>query len=310
MREKEAMRQKNRIGASLLFILVCVTIFAASAFAETSTQVNGSDETLTFDLSCSEKNVAVSENKREVHFYADGDIDCTSVKLYDGSGNFLAAMLDDGNRNVTGDNSADDDIYSAIVFVDVAKKGTLSFYAQAYLDDGTEVRSDTVDIGVLDGFSAEDLLSMEEVDGAIDEMTSDAEYKAMDESGKKEMAEKLLTEQAHLGNVVSDSLHYSSEGHIYTFQYSCGVLGGICFEDFEEEAAETLPEEAETIPDIPIVGSIGASQTELAGANTAVNGSSQGNAVIYYGFEAARDSWALPLWNGVLDTWRDNGFTA
>ena len=72
---------------------------------------------------------------------------------------------------------------------------------------------------------------MEETDKRISDLTKSDEFQQADVSARMELAQALLTELAEEGLVKKGSVY--AGGDTVSFQYSCGVLGGVMCREFD-----------------------------------------------------------------------------
>ena len=82
-----------------------------------------------------------------------------------------------------------------------------------------------------EGFTEQELADMEETDKRISDLTKSDEFQQADVSARMELAQALLTELAEEGLVKEGSVY--AGGDTVSFQYSCGVLGGVMCREFD-----------------------------------------------------------------------------
>lgn len=82
-----------------------------------------------------------------------------------------------------------------------------------------------------EGFTEQELADMEETDKRISDLTKSDEFQQADVSARMELAQALLTELAEEGLVKKGSVY--AGGDTVSFQYSCGVLGGVMCREFD-----------------------------------------------------------------------------
>ena len=84
-----------------------------------------------------------------------------------------------------------------------------------------------------EGFTDEELAGMSEAEKRISDALGTEEYKKASLDKKKEIALSVLNELADEGLVKKESIFVYGGGNKISFQYSCGVLGGVMLTPFD-----------------------------------------------------------------------------
>jgi hypothetical protein len=152
-----------------------------------------------------------------------------------------------------------------------------------------------------------DVLAMREADLAVTALTESDEFAAMDEQERYAAAKQQLLALADEGLIDRRSLYYDEEMQMFTFSYSCGVLGGMLLQDLEE----LTPQQAAY--DLPLLSAAAAANAESGEENgldctNADSGNARiGTADIYYAFDDAKVSGRYPYYAVMQQSWSDAG---
>ncbi|MCL2488391.1 MAG: DUF11 domain-containing protein [Oscillospiraceae bacterium] len=196
------------------------------------------------NLTVSQDEFLTSGRSEPVYFYAEYPDGAGSILLMSDNDTVMAEMKDDGVYGTSGDDIENDGIYSCILMIDLSEENILYFYAVVTDDDG--IRSDMVVIYIISAFTDSELADIQSVDDAIAALLASGEYIAADTETRKAMAEELLNQLAEEGLILAESLFYDEDAEIFTFEYKCGMLGGLILEDFDgcdgpEDTGDDLP---------------------------------------------------------------------
>lgn len=175
-------------------------------------------------LTSSEKELSTSENISIVYFYAQPNellSDILLLKCIENP-NWSINLLDNGNREETGDMEAGDGIYTGKVEIECTSETTYHFYAT-----NDSLITNTVNVDVIAPFTDKELDDMEIVDSAIEEIKSSDRYKNSDENEKISQIKNKLQELETEGLIIKGSIRYNSEDKSFIFVYSCWISGGI-----------------------------------------------------------------------------------
>ena len=250
-------------------------------------------EKATLKLTSSETQVAIGmDENNEVLFFAQGNKNLKDVTLYSADKK-VAKMLDDGKN---GDKKANDGIYTAKVQIDNTKAQDLVFYASS-----AEAVSENVKIKVYEKLKDEELKSMEDTDTEIEKLVDNEEFDKLPIDEKKEKAEDLLTNEVESGNIVKDSVLYDENNEMYTFEYGCGILGGIMLKDFDQNSglkAQQFKPQVESKVNFNLLESAD---------STALKNAIHSNAVIYYAFDPYYFSPRAPYYKDIQREWPNVG---
>lgn len=182
-----------------------------------------------YDLKTNIKSIVVGETeivKFTSEIFANIVLEEKTVAIIDLNQNVIGYMNDDG---IEGDEIASDGIYTL--------QTSLSNSQEAYITYYVAVKNLISDISVSIGFyiplSDDEIREMEIVDTQISKLLSEISDYEKTEQHKQINAlfEKLITD----GLIVNDSVDYDSSYKFYSFQYSCGVQGGISLKDYEND---------------------------------------------------------------------------
>ena len=182
-------------------------------------------------LSASEKEIHKSAGTKTVYFYAQTELDVTSVTLYDAStDSVVASMLDDGNFSVSGDDMQGDGIYSCKLDLDISAKKDYSFVAKGTDADGDYISND-IAVVVYEDFSDDQKACIKEVKQAIAELINSEAFHALTMEQKAAQTQALLESLAENGTenkpfslIDPDSICYNEDSNVFTFAYPSGIL--------------------------------------------------------------------------------------
>ena len=280
-------------------------------------------------LTADKTNIVVGDSET-VTFYAEilnSDNSFSSITLYDQNANPIMTMSDDGMYSENGDELSNDNIYTCRAEINTASEIMYTFQAVAL---GSEsVASNRLSVNIIEDITDEQLKNMETVDLTIeDDLFGIDEYEEMSVSDRKTLAETILKDLESRGLIRSGSITADDENCSFTFIYESGVLGGVCFKDWNEEQnggdENALNSEPIQIADrVEIDFGDGTETDEGSDSNT--DDSSDGNtdiiynpelenihAVILWSFDQAWDSlsYRQPFYQEVEDDWNSAGLSA
>lgn len=186
-----------------------------------------SDPSLSYiDLSSDVFKVSTTGNN-VVTFYAECDLEVSAIQLRDANSHVvLADMVDGGDIETTGDEYADDGIYTCQINVDNSVISDKKYYATY-----SNLKSDDVVIHIYRTFTQQELDDMNAVDYAVSSLMESATFIAMSESDQINAINTLLTSFTVYDNslgyslIQENSVAYTSDGKCFSFTYACGVSG-------------------------------------------------------------------------------------
>lgn len=143
-----------------------------------------------------------------------------------------------------------------------------------------------------DTLTQTDAAQMAEADAAVDALVNSDTYADMDLDQRQQAAQEQLDDLAGEGLIQADSIYYDEENGMYSFSYTCGVLGGILLTDWEEED-DTLFQVPLEIPEELADNSLGQENDALP----------LGNAIIYYAFDDTVNSSRYPNYLVMQENW-------
>ncbi len=182
-------------------------------------------------LSASETEIRKGTGTKTVYFYAQTELDVTSISLYDAeSGDVAAAMLDDGNYSISGDDMQGDGVYSCKLTIDIAEKYDFTFVAKTAAD-GEDKVSNEVSVAVYESFSDDQKACVKEVKQAISALIDSEAFHALTMEEKAAQTQALLESLAENGTenkpfslIDPDSICYNEDSNVFTFAYPSGIL--------------------------------------------------------------------------------------
>jgi uncharacterized repeat protein (TIGR02543 family) len=169
--------------------------------------------TTDLSLNVSKDLILLGEDSSDLFFYLSTDLEVQSITLYEGSST-VAEMYDDGNFSLHGDDIAGDSIYSAKYTITATVDSVLSFTAQHQ-----NSLSNSVGVKVYTVISDETLELMEYVNSEIVDLIEADMFSALTEDEKKELAKLKLKELSDTDLIVEESIFFSEESGIFSFQY-------------------------------------------------------------------------------------------
>lgn len=187
----------------------------------------------TFSLSVNNDTILIGEDSNQLYFYLETDLNLKTIPLYtisNGSENLVAEMYDDGNYNLHGDDMAGDGVYSAKYLSTASQDSVLSFIAKSETH-----KSNSINIKYYTPISDQVLESMERADEKIKKVTSSNEFLNGTEDKRKELVLVVLTDLAKDGMIFEESIFFSENSGVYSFQYVGGILGGVKIRDFKKD---------------------------------------------------------------------------
>ncbi|WP_297957867.1 cellulose binding domain-containing protein [uncultured Ruminococcus sp.] len=182
-------------------------------------------------LSASEKEIHKSAGTKTVYFYAQTELDVTSVTLYDAStDSVVASMLDDGKFSVSGDDMQGDGIYSCKLDLDISAKKDYSFVAKGTDADGDYISND-IAVVVYEDFSDDQKACIQEVKNAISGLINSDSFHALPIEEKVAQTQALLeslsengTENKPFSLIKEGSIRYNEASKVFTFKYPSGII--------------------------------------------------------------------------------------
>ena len=165
----------------------------------------------------------------------DGVTFFDSVRLVDANGNYLATMYDDGQYASTGDEFANDGVYTCKWNVQ-AVPAEYTYYAYGYVGGLLTLESKPLVITVKTAITDEQLDKMESVDTTLEEgVMQDEKFEEIPVEEKKAIIEEKLEQLEAESLIVPGSIVYDEETKIFTFQYESGALGAVALVPWETE---------------------------------------------------------------------------
>ena len=145
-----------------------------------------------------------------------------------------------------------------------------------------------------DTLTSEDAAQMQLADDAVTTLTESDEFAELDRSERLRAALDQVNELADSGLILPRSIFVDEENGMVSFEYTCGVLGGILVDEPEEENAAISPA---AMPDV--------NPQEMS--NTAKG--DHGTAMIYYAFDNTVNSSRYPYYSYMKGFWTAMGLT-
>lgn len=145
-----------------------------------------------------------------------------------------------------------------------------------------------------DTLTSEDAAQMQLADDAVTALTESDEFAELDRSERLRAALDQVNELADSGLILPRSIFVDEENGMVSFEYTCGVLGGILVDEPEEENV-AIPSAA--MPDV-----------NLQEMSNAAKGD-HGTAMIYYTFDNTVNSSRYPYYSYMKGFWTAMGLT-
>lgn len=145
-----------------------------------------------------------------------------------------------------------------------------------------------------DTLTSEDAAQMQLADDAVTALTESDEFAELDRSERLRAALDQVNELADSGLILPRSIFVDEENGMVSFEYTCGVLGGILVDEPEEENAAIS---AAAMPDV-----------NLQEMSNAAKGD-HGTAMIYYAFDNTVNSSRYPYYSYMKGFWTAMGLT-
>lgn len=145
-----------------------------------------------------------------------------------------------------------------------------------------------------DTLTSEDAAQMQLADDAMTALTESDEFAELDRSERLRAALDQVNELADSGLILPRSIFVDEENGMVSFEYTCGVLGGILVDEPEEENAAISPA---AMPDV-----------NLQEISNAAKGD-HGTAMIYYAFDNTVNSSRYPYYSYMKGFWTAMGLT-
>lgn len=145
-----------------------------------------------------------------------------------------------------------------------------------------------------DTLTSEDAAQMQLADDAMTALTESDEFAELDRSERLRAALDQVNELADSGLILPRSIFVDEENGMVSFEYTCGVLGGILVDEPEEENAAISPA---AMPDV-----------NLQEMSNAAKGD-HGTAMIYYAFDNTVNSSRYPYYSYMKGFWTAMGLT-
>lgn len=141
-----------------------------------------------------------------------------------------------------------------------------------------------------DTLTSEDAAQMQLADDAVTALTESDEFAELDRSERLRAALDQANELADSGLILPRSIFVDEENGMVSFEYTCGVLGGILVDEPEEESAAAMPD------------------VNLQEMSNAAKGD-HGTAMIYYAFDNTVNSSRYPYYSYMKGFWTAMGLT-
>lgn len=145
-----------------------------------------------------------------------------------------------------------------------------------------------------DTLTSEDAAQMQLADDAVTALTESDEFAELDRSERLRAALDQVNELADSGLILPRSIFVDEENGMVSFEYTCGVLGGILVDKPEEENAAIS---SAAMPDV-----------NLQEMSNAAKGD-HGTAMIYYAFDNTVNSSRYPYYSYMKGFWTAMGLT-
>ncbi len=136
-------------------------------------------------------------------------------------------MKDDGTQ---GDAVANDGIYTLQASLSSEKEEYAEYQVVA-----KDVSSEKIGIGFYVPLSDAEIRAMQQVDTQISSLFAQARFARSSDNTKKDAVQNLLDGLAAQDLVKADSIYYDDTQKSFSFQYACGVDGGVSFQQFNDE---------------------------------------------------------------------------
>ena len=145
-----------------------------------------------------------------------------------------------------------------------------------------------------DTLTSEDAAQMQLADDAVTALTESDKFAELDRSERLRAALDQVNELADSGLILPRSIFVDEENGMVSFEYTCGVLGGILVDEPEEENAAIS---SAAMPDV-----------NLQEMSNAAKGD-HGTAMIYYAFDNTVNSSRYPYYSYMKGFWTAMGLT-
>ncbi|MBQ8823938.1 MAG: dockerin type I repeat-containing protein [Ruminococcus sp.] len=198
------------------------------------------------NLSSSIKKVSTDDKNPIAYFYVDSNFEGEYITLMNADKNEpISKMLDDGKYSISGDDLPHDGVYSCKIEINNSEQKIYNYYAMIENEDGTISVSDTIQIKVFSILTQKDFNDMNAVNTKISDLRKSDTYSNMTFEEKRIAIEKLLYQLAETGTdeypyslIQKDTILFNNI-NLYSFKYSCGVIGTANIEDFIEPVVTT-----------------------------------------------------------------------
>lgn len=270
--------------------------------SEVIADVTVNDPANKIELTSNQQEISVSAGNQLVYFYATTELDVNSIDLlYASTNESIGVMVDDGNYAVSGDDIAGDGIYSCKVSIDTSNENNYTFVAK-YTDESKQVISNIVDVYVYAELTDIELDDMDEVDTVLQIWRESAEFASLSIEEKRQQTQIILMDLAQNGTedkpyslIAQDSIIYNEETKMFSFSYSCGILGGIMLVDFGDEYNGSSNSQNMT------------SQTHILPALSTDLPDGVGSALIMYAFDDTTPTDRYPHYTQMETDWENIG---
>lgn len=213
--------------------------------------VSASDNEVKYDifLRANKADIRVGTDDAEIIWYAEIPVDCEpeKVQLVDAdTGEVVSELFDEADYEKYGDTIKGDSVYNCRFTVntdidtdpDVSEDRYYHYYA-CFTENGIIHCSETIEIWVWEPFTDKELYDMEAADTAISEFMASDVFSGLSTEEKSEQMLSLLLELSEKGTsdrpyslIDADSIY--ADGDMISFQYACGVGGGVKLTPFRE----------------------------------------------------------------------------
>lgn len=209
--------------------LIAIATFCAilsQFFFGKALNANAEEYAISFVLNGHSRNAEffLDEANREVTFAVTcikyhGD----NVELVDTETNeVIAAMLDDGDFENSGDDLNNDGTWCAKLNFDNKSVGEYSYYARITDEDGQVYTTETLSVVIYQSF---DTTEFSEACQKVGELQNSEEFKAASFENKKIMASEWLCKMVDDGYIVKGTIEYTQNG-VFSWTYVVGNIEG------------------------------------------------------------------------------------
>lgn len=138
--------------------------------------------------------------------------------------------------------------------------------------------------------SASEAVSMQQADSAIRALTDSDAFDAMSDAARLAAAQQLLAELADARAILPGSVYYDAPNAMLSYQYTCGVRGGVMLRTEEEDLSAYADTEA-----------LSSALEQLQPENGELS------ALIIYAFDDPEESNRFPYYQLMMESWTEYG---